>query len=312
MVKEDKVLQINKSELRMAKNFWSPVLRQSWHKTLSSWLWIFVVPLAVDLVWAILFFIKYGWGALMVQIGDFYGLWCLSFVLVLFFIYAYFVIMSSAALYFMQKKIADRFNWNDVNVSNPKYIGGMGEKEFKGYRIKIENNKLERCYFLVKMNYLEVDDDRKDYRENDKSRQLLWVSDDDNNRSFGVGLEARDQNIPKSAGLWELFEVNGNSDNKQFRIVFCGYNKNDRIKPSKQYIYFSRFAKGELKLLGEFADPSGLSSLDRKWREQEIPGDYIYKFEIDVIDGNATMTIFEKGIFEYHPDSEIQEATDER
>lgn len=221
------------------------------------------------------------------------------------------LIQAPAKMYREEKRKADRFNWNDVDVSCQQILGGMGDKEFKGYRIKIENNKVERCYFFIELKYLEVDGKREDYHEEDKSRQLLWVSDDDNNRSFGVALKPRDQNTSKSVGVWELLEVIGNADNEKFGIAFCGYNKNDRIKPSKQYTLFSRFAKGELKLLGNFVDSSGLSSLNRKWFEQNIPGDYIYKFEIDVIDSNPTMAIFEKGVFEYHPDTEIQEAANE-
>ncbi len=218
MDKEGKALQRVISDLRSAKKFWVPVLRQSWDKTLAAWLWIFIVPLAADFVWAILFWFQNGWGELKSQIVASLPLWPLSFLIVLVCIYIYFVKITSAALYLKQKKILDRSNWNDINIVYQDVFGGMGDEEFKGYRLKIENNKLESFYFQVEFAYLEIDGQRIDYLNPDKSRQLLWVSDDESNRTFGFALKSREEDNENCTGLWELSDIAIDNDNSGSNI----------------------------------------------------------------------------------------------
>ena len=124
-------------------------------------------------------------------------------------------------------------------------------------------------------------------------------------------MNPKEQDESKKIGSWELLSVGvvENAQEKRYRIVYCEYDENDRKQPQKQYAYFSKFAKGELKLYGTYIhrpiSTGGLGS--GKPYGEVIRGNFVYKFRIDIIDGSPKMMIFENGVFEIHPDSEIQE-----
>jgi hypothetical protein len=290
MAKEDKVLQKIKTDLRIAKEFWTTVLRQSWYSAWTLWLWVFIVPLAVNVVQAIFVVINNGWGGLFLLSGNFFGYYCLGFIVVLFIVYAYFVVTISAFLFFEQKKKADRFNWNNVYVSCEEI---REWDELIGYRIKVENDKFDQCYFLIELQYLELDGIREDYQGTEVSRMLLWVSRDNSNRQFGVGLQPKNKNNSKYAGFWDLFSIVENAQDKKYGIVFCEYDENSQQKPMKQYAYFSRFTMGELKFYGAYVHvPIGTGRVGSgKISKEIITGDLIYKFRIDIINSNPTIRL---------------------
>ncbi len=109
MSKESKTLQKNWSNLRLAKIFWFPILYQSLRDALASWLWIFILPLVADVIAAILFLIKNGWMKLMLQMGEFFSYYCFGVIAVLFLIFIYRAITSSATKYFEQEQKAELY-----------------------------------------------------------------------------------------------------------------------------------------------------------------------------------------------------------
>lgn len=290
MPKEDKVLQKIKSDLRAARGFWTPILRQSWHSAWTLWLWVFIVPLAVNLVQAIIIIINKGWGELVFLAGNFFGYYCLAFIVVLFIIYFYFVITISASNFFEQKRKADRYYWNNIDVS---YKEIHEWDKLTGYRIRVENDKIDQCYFLIKLQYLELDGIKDKYLAIEKPRMLLWVSSDNNNRQFGIGLRPKSLDSSEYVGFWELFKIIEDGQGKKYGIIFCEYDEKATQKPIQQHALFSRFAVGELKFYGAYVDiPIGTGRVGNgKIYKERIPGNYIYKFRIDITDNDPTIRL---------------------
>lgn len=217
---------------------------------------------------------------------------------------------APANLYREEKRKADRSNWNDVGFSYKEIRDG---KNIVAHRLKVENNKADKYYFFVELQYLELDGKRNDYQEADKSRILSWVSGGDFNLQDGVALNPRGKDESKKVALWDMLKVVEEDQGKRYGIVYCEYDKSDRKKPPKKYAFFSRYAKGELRLEGRFIQytiGTGACGSCRRY-EEIIRGDFIYKFRIDIKDGNPEITVFEKGVFEIHSDSGEQETANE-
>lgn len=209
------------------------------------------------------------------------------------------------------KREADKYNWNDVNISYEYF------EENAGCKIKIKNDKATGLYFLVEIQYLELDGVREDYVVPGKSRILLWVPNPahnikvkDSNWQFGFAVNSGDGGKSDNIGLFELSNVIENAQSIKHRIVSCDWSENETKRPPRKYGYFTKFAQGELKICGTNLCASGLSSCDRKYGTKGISENLIYKFRIDAKNNQQVMTKFEPGTQELHADSE-EEAKNE-
>ena len=160
---------------------------------------------------------------------------------------------------------------------------------------------------------MELDGEPIHFQEKDKWRILSWASGGVNNLQDGVGLYSGDQDESQEVGFWELLTFK-NTQDKKYGIVFCEYDERERKQTPKQYACFSGFARGELKLYGVYIEYSiGLGAVCGSGvpYKEIIRGDFIYKFKIDIVNGNPKMSVFEKGEFEVHADLEVQQVTNE-
>ena len=137
MVKEDTTLQQIRLALRKSQKFWPPVLRQAWHDAWTLWLWIFVVPLAVNVVLAILNIIDNGWQGVISGLDSFFYLYVFSFIFVLLLLYFYFSITLSASLFFEQKEKAELFTTAGIEIT----VFEPSENDIRPAGIFVNNKK---------------------------------------------------------------------------------------------------------------------------------------------------------------------------
>jgi hypothetical protein len=208
-------------------------------------------------------------------------------------------------IYRNEKMKADKLNWNGVGVSCEKVLKG---NQVVAHRVKVENNKIDTCYFLVRLQYLSLDGVTKDYKEANKSRVLLWVSNDNTAKKYGFGLEPKYRNNSKSFCFFELLCVSENVHGKKYSIVFCEHSENDSSKLAMQYARFSRFAEGELKFRGTYLAPSFSTGHvgSGGYNPTIIPEaeELVYKFRFEIENDEPKMAIFENGFFEFHNELE--------
>ena len=229
----------------------------------------------------------------------------IAFILWIVGTFIYHWIKAPYNLYKEEKRKADKYNWNDVNISY-EYL-----EEKVGCKIKIKNDKATRLYFLVEIQYLELDGVREDYIVPGKSRILLWIPNPvhdikckDSNWQFGFAVNSGDRVTDDNIGLFELSNVIEIVQGIKHRIVYCDWSENETKRPPRKYSYFTKFAQGELKISGNNLTASGLSSWDRKYEIKGIPENLIYKFRIDAKNNKQDMTKFELGTLALHADAE--------
>lgn len=233
--------------------------------------------------------------------------------------FLYFVILFGegflfipAKLYREEKRKADKYNWNDVNIASEYFEDKLGCK------VRIENAKANSFGLHVEIQYLELDGVKEDYEVSGKNRMLLWIVDPkysvesrDANWNFGYSLSPRDEANSESIGCFELSNVSENAQGVRHRIVFCDWGEDEKKRPLRKYAYFTKFAQGELKIHGIHLTASGLSSLNRKYETKQISGNLVYQFRIDANNNQQVMTRFEPGPLDLHADSK-EDALNER
>lgn len=268
-----------------------------YRKNIQDWGGDMVGAILTALVLGLYFYLKNGmefdWlGTLISIIAGFAGV-----VLFRFFVALWNV---PAKLYRQAKREADKYNWNDIAISYEYFENKLGCK------VKIENNKATGLYFLVQIQYLELDGVREDYAIPDKSRVLLWIYNPkhnievkEGNWQFGFAV-----NSGRGIGFFELSSVVENAQDIRHRIVFCDWNENEHKRPPRRYAYFTKFAQGELKIRGTNAVSSGDFDLPySKYETRNISENLVYRFRIDVKNNEQVMTKFEPGTFEIYADS---------
>jgi hypothetical protein len=230
--------------------------------------------------------------------------------LVLTFLLRFFgsILYLPAKLHRQEKKKADRYNWNDVNISYEYF------DDKAGYKIKLENNKAEACYFLVELQYLEVDGVRKDYDVPGKSRMLLWIPNPnhniatrDSNWTFGFSLTPNDRGGSENIGFFELSNIAEDAHGIKNRIVFCDWHESDTKRPLRKYADFTRCSQGELKIHGTYHESSIRSS--QYDTTNFLPKNLVYRFRINIINNQQIMKKFEVGSLEHYADSTKEDAT---
>jgi hypothetical protein len=206
---------------------------------------------------------------------------------------------------------ADRYNWNDVNISCEYF------DDKAGYKIKLENNKAEACYFLVELQYLELDGVRKDYDVSGKSRMLLWIPNPnhniatkDSNWTFGFGLAPNNRGSSENIGFFELSHIAEDAHGARNRIVFCDWHESDTKRPLRKYADFTRYSQGELKIHGTYHESSIRSS--KYDTTNFLPKNLVYRFRINVINNQQIMNKFEVGSLEHYVDSTKEDAINDR
>lgn len=226
-------------------------------------------------------------------------------------VFVYHWIKAPYSLYKEEKRKADKYNWNDIDVSYEYF------EEKAGCKVKIKNDKATDLFFRVEIQYLELDGVREDYVVPGKSRILLWIPNPahsidvkDSNWTFGFVVNSGDGVKFWNIGLFELSNVIENAEGIKHRIVSCDWSENETKRPPRKYGYFTKFAKGELKIHGTNLTTSGLSSLNRKYETKSISENLVYKFRIDAKNNQQVMTKFEPGPLELHADSKKEAANE--
>jgi hypothetical protein len=204
-----------------------------------------------------------------------------------------------AKLYFDVKKKLEKLSWKDIKISY-KPIKEMDK--LLAYRIEVENNKLEKCFFHIELHYLEVDSKCEYHKNEIRPRMLVWVDDYDSNKQDGIVIQNKNDGNFSNTRSWELLRVIGENKEKNYKISYCEFDQNNSTKPPTKYVPFSDYAKGELIFHGKYVYTSigtgtcGSSHITK----EEISEECVYKFVINIAENKVPSISFEKGIFDYH------------